>query len=358
MRYFDQFVSNTSAACGNQSYFSLAEGEIHTGRVFLRLNAGGCYDYSLLFSNIIDSTYANGAHSHKNLICDSWEILSARAGICRDVQPDLPLSETLRFNGMTTKTVSPGEFFTSDPLPLSASRGDYLCLELTVRGRMIPYHEESVLPIFLAQEDGWKPGKTLPIPGMTGCRRSVTRRIGFIGDSITQGCGTPINSYAHYAARLAESLSDTYAIWDLGLGFGRAEDAASDSAWLFKAKQNDLVAVCFGVNDLLHGFSAQQLIQNLRTIVHKLRDAGVEVLLQTIPPFDYAPREAAVWREVNDAIRTGQVDEACETFDVVPILGQEAPLDHMARYGGHPNEEGHARWAEALLPVLTRMLRS
>ena len=358
MRYFDQFVSNTSAACGNQSYFSLAEGEILTGRVFLRLNAGGCYDYSLLFSNIIDSTYADGAHSHKNLVCDSWEILSARAGICRDVQPDLPLSETLCFNGMTAKTVSPGEFFTSDPLPLSASRGDYLCLELTVRGRMIPYHEESVLPIFLAREDGWKPGKTLPLPGMTGCRRRVARRVGFIGDSITQGCGTPVNSYAHYAARAAEVLGNRYAVWDLGLGYGRADDAASDGAWLFKARQNDLVSVCFGVNDLLRGFSAPQILQNLRTIAQRLRESGARVLLQTIPPFDYAPREEALWREVNAAIRNGQIPDADEIFDVVPLLGQDAPIEHMARYGGHPNEAGHARWAEALLPVLTRMLRS
>ena len=84
-------------------------------------------------------------------------------------------------------------------------------------------------------------------------------RIAFIGDSITQGCGTTYNGYKQYAAVAAGRLGEDYAFWDLGLGYARGSDAATDGIWLYKAKQNDLVSVCFGVNDILQGHSAGEV---------------------------------------------------------------------------------------------------
>lgn len=70
MKYFEDFTSNTYAGSGNQLHFKMNENEIRTGRVFYKISVGGEYNYSILFSNIIDSTYADGSISHKNLICD------------------------------------------------------------------------------------------------------------------------------------------------------------------------------------------------------------------------------------------------------------------------------------------------
>ena len=169
MNYFNQYVSNTYAGSGNQYYFSTEEGERRTGRVFYKIAAGGEYDYSILFSNIIDSTFADGSVSHCNLVCPSWEIHSARIGKCKHIdggksifemtvaddgegkEADIVVSELreIYFNGQRSRTVSPGEFFSSDPIRLNFDKNDYLCLEMTFSGAMIPYHEESLLPVYV-----------------------------------------------------------------------------------------------------------------------------------------------------------------------------------------------------------------
>ena len=90
MKYFDSFVSNTCGGSGNQFFFHMNEGEVRTGRVFYKITAGGTFDYALLFSNIIDSTFSDGSVSHKNLVLDEWTILAARAGRCRQMPACAP----------------------------------------------------------------------------------------------------------------------------------------------------------------------------------------------------------------------------------------------------------------------------
>lgn len=360
MKWFETYHSNTIAAGGNQSIFTLQENEIRRGRVYYKIFAGGEFRYSLLFSNIIDSTFADGSVSHCNLVCDEWEIVEAAVGICDTCgefhagEPDSMLP--LFFQGQRNKTVMPGEFFTSDPISLNIRKDQYLCLELSFRGQMIPCHEETRLPVFIQENGHWIPSKEMPLPGMIGCDRKVRGRIGFLGDSITQGIGTPVNSYAHWNALAAEALGEEYSFWNLGLGFGRAQDAASDGAWLFKAKQTDAVVLCYGVNDLLQGRSGEQIEEDLLAIIHTLRKNYVRVLLQTIPPFDLSGAELATWLRLNGRIRSTLSREADGIFDVVPALIEGGESQGRARYGGHPNEDGCAAWARALIPVMKEFL--
>lgn len=361
MQYFKDYCSNTLAGTGNQFFFLTEnESEIYTGRLFYRIFQGGCYPYSLLFSNIIDSTYADGSVSHKNLICDSWHIEKASVGICKDCNCDIMVPvghfHPLTFGGKTNKEVMPGEFFSSDPVELEAASGDYLCLEISFRGRMIPYHEETLIPTFLLRDGKWIPSKHMPFPSMIGCQKKNALRIAFLGDSITQGIGVEANSYTHWNALLADKLGAKYSYWNLGLGCGRADDAASDGAWLFKAKQADVVILCFGVNDMGHGFTALQIEKNLSFIVQQLSASGVRVVVQTIPPFDYSGDTIGLWEHVNAYIK-GTLSNYCDlVFDVVPVLAKSPSCPHMAKYGGHPNAEGCAAWANALYPVLKEYL--
>ncbi len=368
MRYFEEYVSNTCAGSGNQ-YIFRSDAKSHTGRVFYRITAAGSYEYSFLFSNITDSTFGNTCLSHKNQICDEWKILGANVGVCSreykvqldqavagvDSLPAVTGWRELTFNGQTEKTVMPGGFFCSDGVELSFHEGDYLCLELTFQGIEIPYHEESLIPVFVKEKDQWKYCKQMPFAGMIGCKRQVKKRIGFIGDSITQGIGTVCNSYEHWNARLAAMLGNEYAYWNLGLGFGRADDAASDGAWLYKAKQNDVVVICYGVNDILHeNVPAEKLICDLNSIVDKLQ--GKTILLQTIPPFEYEGVRRETWLQVNDHIKTKLAEKVRAVFDVVPVLRQDEEHCYHAKYGAHPNGEGCRVWAEKLYPILKEIL--
>ena len=220
---------------------------------------------------------------------------------------------------------------------------------------MIPCHMESILPVFRKTEIGWEPSKYLPVASMVGCDRPAKLRIGYLGDSITQGIGTAVDSYDHWNAVVSGMLGNAYAFWNLGIGFGRANDAASDGAWLYRAKQNDLVVVCYGVNDIFRVCSVEQTKKDLKEIVVKLQAAGVRVLLQTVPPFNYNEKDTAIWQEINRYIQEELSQQAEAVFDVVPVLGRE-DCPQMAKFGGHPDANGCKAWAEALYPVLKQLV--
>ena len=80
------------------------------------------------------------------------------------------------------------------------------------------------------------------------------------------------------------------------------------------------------------------------------------MLLQTIPPFDLRGAELATWLRLNGRIRSTLSREADGIFDVVPALIEGGESQGRARYGGHPNEDGCAAWARALIPVMKEFL--
>lgn len=351
MDFFKKYVSNTYAGSANQLFFS-TNGERQTGRVFYKISVGGRLEYSILFSNTIDSTYSDGKISQKNLVCKSWELHSARVGKCKQIDMEKEIEVfgfvNLFFDGKSSKTVAEGELFSSDAFEYEFEKGDYLCLEVEFSGEMIPYHEESILPVYKKTENGWKYDKRTVFASMIGCARNVEKRVAYFGDSITQGIGVPTNSYNFWNALVSEACGNKNAYWNLGIGFGRANDASSDGAWLYKAKQNDIVVVCFGVNDMGQGFSEEQIKSDLSSIVEKLKSADCKVILQTIPPFDYNKEKTKLWQRLNQYIKTELSKRVELVFDVVPYLSKSKDEPQVAKFGGHPNEQGSRAWADAL----------
>lgn len=343
--YFRKFSSDCSAGCGNQLLTHLQQPVAKTGRCWFRLSRGG-ENYALLFSNQIDSTYADGSISKANDVGGNWTIERMRIGLC-DRQGAEPANwQKVTFDGAESKEISGIELFVTDPVPLGAKAGAWLCYEITLTGSCYPYHEEAVLTIL--------PDKQVPLPLMIGCDRPVAEKIGFLGDSITQGCGTEDDTYTHWVARIAEKLPAEYSIWNLGIGYARAYDAASDGGWLARAKQCDTVHVCFGVNDILRGRCAQQILQDLTAIVTKLKEANCRVILLTVPPFDLEGEEKTCWRDVNRTIRDSLWKTADGLFDIAAVLGQPEPNENRSLYGGHPNAEGCHAVAEAYLKQMRK----
>ncbi len=352
MDYFKKFSSNTLAGSGNHFIFcNEDETALVKSRTLYKVFAEGRYSYSFLFSNIIDSTFADGSISYKNLIVDSWVIEEVCVGVssfCDEHSFQQPeVMKSVFFGGEKRKVVDPGEVFSSDTVELDVKNGEYIYLEITFSGKTIPYHEESIIPSFVYQNGEWVASKMHPFAAMVGVDRKTKKRIAFFGDSITQGIGTPINSYSHWNAVFAEKLGREYSYWNLGLGYGRGDDAASDGIWLFKAKQNDIVFVCFGVNDILFGYGADEIKKNLQLIVDKLSEAGVEVIVQTIPPFDYSPQHKLIWQDVNHFI-ANDLKNTIFVFDCVKYLCKNEEEPHKAKYGVHPDKEGCRIWGEAL----------
>lgn len=360
MNYFDKFVSNTTAASGNQYIFTMEKGEIRTARAFYKIFAGGKYNYSLLFSNIMDSTYADGSESPKNMICEPWCIHSAKLGQCKNAGADVRIEKWMdvTFGGNPSKEVAPGEFFSTDPIELEFKKDEYLCIELTFSGTKLPHHYERPIPVFVKEGDNWIESCCMPLPGMIGCDRKVKKTIGFWGDSITQGVGTECDSYDHWVAKLAEKLGEDYAVWDIGIGYARAKDAASLGAWYYKAKHCDVVSMAFGVNDVYHEpDTAEEIGKNIEKLVDWLHGEGKKVMVQSVPPFGFEEPKRAKWYELNKYIKAVVAPKADGFFENTGFLGVEGE-PHKTVFGGHPNAEGCEVWANAFYPVMKEFLES
>jgi hypothetical protein len=241
--FYRAFTSASVTGSANQILTRDAEPIERVGRVWFRLSRGGG-QIALLFSNRVDSTFDSGSISRANDPGGAWELRSLRIGItkARGEEPKEWIPVT--FNGSLRRSVSEGEGeFASDPVPLPFESGDHLAYEVTVCGACYPYHEQMVLSAFCRDGGFWRPDKRFPVPLMIGCDHPTRARIGFLGDSITQGCCTEYDSYTHWVARVAEKLPGDLAVWNLGIGYARAGDAATDQGWMARAKRCDVVNV-------------------------------------------------------------------------------------------------------------------
>ena len=304
-----------------------------------------------LFSNVIDSTYGDGSHSVANIECGEWKICEFSAFVSDSLK--MPKKEScfkkVTFGGKSEKNVKKGELFYSDEILLDIPENYYLGLKITFEGKQIPNHPENQIPCFREDQGEWTETKEVPLPSMVGCVRTVKKRITFWGDSITQGCGVKENSYDHYAAVTARLAGNEYAFWDIGIGYARAFDAASDGIWAYKAKHTDVCIICFGVNDIGSARTPKKILSDLKIIVRRLKDSGVRVVVQTIPPFEFDEKGAATQREVNKLIFSDLELSEClfdETVFLTDVKTQK-PI-----YGGHPNQTGCAVWGSQLYKFL------
>jgi lysophospholipase L1-like esterase len=285
----------------------------------------------------------------------------------------------VRFDGETGKDVVAGERFWSDPVDLEIPEGHLLAFTWSIStfgvASPVPYAHVPIASSFTAR--GASPagqesaagfvssGERLVAPQAFATEVPATsRRLCFLGDSITQGIGSSKDTYRFWAARIASGLGPEVAVWNLGSGWARAADAASDGYWLYKAKQCAEVVVALGVNDLntVANLTAPTLLGDLGTIIAALRahTSDVKIILFSVPPFNYSGAKYAVWKQTNDAILGGQVPGADRTFDVGAVLSQPAPNDGLPRSeyvnGGdaHPNDAGSAAIADAFLAWYSR----
>jgi len=350
--FYQNFTSDSVAGSANQLLSTFEESKRFTGRVSYKLTQGGA-QYALLYSNCIDSTYSDGSISKANDVGNPWIIHSLKVGLsaAHDVLPVSWIPVT--FDGELTKKVEGPISFATDAIFLNAKADEYLHLEMDFEGTRFPYHEEILLDVQVRNDNGiFESNKKMPVPLMIGCDRKVEKKIGFIGDSITQGIGTEMESYEHWVADITKMLPKEVSVWDLGIGYARGQDAATNSYWLSRAKTCDEVNVCFGVNDIFHDRTANQIVNDLRTIITELQKAGCRVTIFTVPPFDYAPEFRPTWRAINESIRTDLRYLADDFFDFAKILGKPAPEEYLAPYGGHPNAEGSRILAQAYIAHL------
>ena len=352
-----EFVSNTLASMANQNFFC-SDGEAHKARIYIKIFKGGKFEYMLSYANTVDSTFADGSHSSCNKVLKSWDILSLKVGkvnSCGIFDAAEPLNFTdVLFNTERKAIVPEGGKVTSDSFLFEAEKDEYMCIEIEYKGEEIPCHSEISVPAFIYDKGKWVSTDSIelnmakvPVPSFMGCKRNVNKKIAYLGDSITQGIGAVKNSYLHWTAVLSEYLGDGNAYYNLGIGYARSSDAASDGAWLSKVKENDTVFICLGVNDILRGGTKEGVSANLEKIVNILKKEGKNVIIQSVPPFDYPDYLIEIWDYINSYIEK-RIAPLCDGyFDNRQVLSKSDEV-HKTLYGGHPNNEGGKKWGKAI----------
>ncbi len=103
------------------------------------------------------------------------------------------------------------------------------------------------------------------------------------------------------------------------------------------------------MNDIYRICNEQTTKKDLFTIVKKLKEAGVKVIIQTIPPFNYNEEKRMMWDNLNNYIKNELSKHVDLVIDSAPLLGDE---NGQSWYEEHPNEEGCRVWAEYLYSIL------
>jgi NADPH2 dehydrogenase len=360
-----QYSSNVVCGTGNNFIRRWSEPETLTFRSYYRVREAGEFNWRFWFGNTVDSTFAQGEQAWANRSGGRWRIEAA----CVAASPKADGSlrpETVRpvlYAGQSTRAVDPDEQFWSDEVTLTVLQDEYLVFSWSISvdqaGDQLPFTPDSQIPAFVAagsvamvpDASRFAANMDCAKPNLLAVARTVRKRIAFLGDSITEGCGTRNDYYEQWAARIGQRIGAGYAVWNLGLGYGRAADAASDGSWLAKAKHCDEVNICLGVNDLLHeGRSADAIFTDLGKIVRLLKESGVaSIILLTVPPFNFTGEQEHNWRQLNKNIRNNPPTGVDKVFDIAAILSNPAPNENISRFDPHPGGDGGAEVAEAYL---------
>jgi hypothetical protein len=364
---FANMWSATVVATPSQQLMS-ASG-VNTYRTYLRTRASGRLRWAFWVSNGVDSTYGGGA-SAPNKIGGTWKIEAAYVadgGAAHSGNVVAGTQVEVTFGGSRTKTVSPGEKFWSDPVALDLPAGHDLAFTWALSGTGYPFVSATFLStyrVFGGNAAGQEAATgfsavsdPLVAPEMLAYDYPVTNRLCFLGDSITQGVATGNDTYGYWVAKIGVGLSPDIGVWNLGSGWARAADAASDGYWLYKAKQCDEVAVILGVNDFgSSGRTSAEVLADLTTIIGALKknNPSTKTILFTIPTFNFTGTALTNWRAANTAIRTSPPAGTDRVFDMAAVESRPAPNDGMLKTqymsgDAHPNDLAGTDIANAFL---------
>lgn len=185
-------------------------------------------------------------------------------------------------------------------------------------------------------------------------KESVPKIVAF-GDSLTAGFG--VSSDESYPAQLARQLYERgfqYEVINAGVSGDTSAGGVRRVEWILKT-QPTVVILELGVNDGLRGLPLQETYTNLRTIIKRLQDEGVIVVLagMRIPP-NYGEAYTGEFFEMYARLAQEL------TIPLIPFLleGVAARPGLNQADGIHPTAEGYTLVTQNVLDTLEPLLKN
>ncbi len=347
---FKTHASLIVSGTGNNNFLPMKKDETADFLSWYKPRCFGELDVVIKYFNVIYSTGCSVREKPGGV----FTLLCAAVGYGSRVSSKPDREFSLTFDKKPSCLVEDG--FQSDEAHICIPDDSWLCVRLKIRAEMdleLPTTDESA-------SSGYKNGfRTLNVlrPGFIGYRRDFDQTLVFFGDSITQGTRTATDKYEAWAHRSALAMPPTLNVFNLGMGWSRAYDAAADGIFLRLAKIGTKVIICFGVNDIKSGCrTGENVIESLKTVVRLLKEnnPAVQIIICTVPPFNLDTYQEEQRQKVNKAILGGEI--AAKIFDIGSILedkdGRVIPCYMSSPDDAHPNGVGGKAVADALIPLL------
>ncbi len=183
--------------------------------------------------------------------------------------------------------------------------------------------------------------------GANAVRHQFDKKALFIGDSITQGWNSGIDTLS-YAYRTSFALNYDSIIQGVGGAYYHASTFA-DSGF-----EPDIVIVAYGTNDVNHFKTQGEMIEQLRLYLGKVKEAYTSSKIYAISPIwvsggSEEKRMGNLWESY------ALIADEIEKSGVEHIRGLEL-VPHDRRYFAddlHPNADGFGEYAENLITILT-----
>lgn len=199
-----------------------------------------------------------------------------------------------------------------------------------------------------------------------------------LGDSITKGVRQGVSADETFSAVLEKNLRAAgidATVINVGVGGERTDQALTRLDEAVIARNPDLVAVMYGTNDCYvdknkteSRLAPDAYRANLHTLVDRLRDKGIQVILMTETRYADESRPNGLGEHGN--VRLTRYIEICREVareTDTPLVDNFAvwtrhnaagdSLSGWVTDGIHPNPHGHRIIAETMQPVIVDAIR-